>query len=477
MELKNILLVKLEDSSQVYPPFGLMYLAAALRSEDYKFEIFHETVSSKNLDKLYEKAKNADIVAFSVMTSPVLIKNLQVSKKIKEMGKPIVWGGMHPTMIPETTLKDDCVDYIILGDGEETFIKLLECLKENKEPEGIKGIGYKKGKELIVNGISDPIKDLDKYHLDWDDVEVERYIQPRFGKFKRVLPIITSRGCPHGCTFCYNHVVNKRRWRAHSSDYVIKELKKLKEKYRLDAVFFGDDNFFTRKDRAFEIVKELDLPWMADVRVDYINEEFVKKAKELKSEGFYVGVESGSDRILKDVINKGINVKQIDTAIGLCEKYGIKVESSLIVAFPSETKTEIRRTMSFMYYLYKKYDNVFFWAPKIYTPYPGTPLYFTSLDYGLQAPKSSREWATNLKIYECNLPWISKKVQKKIGLLYLMVGLAQMKKNLITLPFKKLEEWRWRNLNLFFPIELEFAALVSRSKKMTQLFFKYFRKH
>lgn len=472
---KKILLVKLEDlgNYQVYPPFGLMYLISSLRDHGYEFEIFHERATKKNLNILYEKAKESFLVAFSVMTSPSLYHTLQCSKELKKMKVPVVWGGVHPSMLPETTIKEHCIDYIILGEGEETFISLLKKLEAGEEPKNIEGIGFKKGKELNIEPMPAPLKDLDKYKLPWDCIDVERYIQPRFGGYRRVLPIITSRGCPHGCYFCYNQCINKRKWRGHSAEYIVKDILYLKKKYNLDAIFFGDDNFFTNKKRAFEIVEQIDLPWMADVRADYIDEEFAAKAGKLKCHGLYVGCESGSNRVLKDIINKGITTEKVERAVKVCGKHGIRMEASFVIAFPGESAKEIRQTMDFMLYLYNKYDNVFFWAPKIYTPYPGTPLFQTSLDYGLQELKTSYEWAITHRCYKCNLPWIKNK--RKMGLLFLMVGLAQMKNNILTWPIKKLEEWRWRTLNLSLPLELEVAGFLSRNRILTGLFFKYFR--
>jgi len=475
---KKILLVKLEDleNYQIYPPFGLMYLASSLKLHGYDFEIFHKRATKENMTLLLKKSKESFLVAFSCMTAPSLLHNLDFSKKIKKLGIPVVWGGIHTTMLPEVTIKEDFIDYIIVGEGEETFIKLINALESKKEPKNIPGLGYKKNNKIIINPMPEPIKDLDKYQLTWEGLNIEDYIQPRFGNFKRVLPILTSRGCPHACNFCYNQSVNKRRWRAHSAEYIIKEINKIKKEYNLDAVFFGDDNFFTNKQRALEIIKGIGLPWMADIRADYINEDFVKQIKELKCYGLYVGAESGSDRVLKEIINKGITTEKVETSIKICHKYKIEVETSFVIAFPTETKKEINKTMEFMYYLFKKYDNVFFWAPKIYTPYPGTPLFYTSIQHGLKPPKTCYEWATNLKIYRCHLPWIKEKNKRMLSLLYLMVGLAQMKKNIITWPIRKLEEWRWRNMNLKFPIELELAAFLSKNSTLISLFFKYFKK-
>ncbi|NQU88055.1 MAG: cobalamin B12-binding domain-containing protein [Mariniphaga sp.] len=279
---KKILLVKLEDNYQVYPPYGLMYLASALKSNGYEFEIFHERITRKNLNLLIKKAKDAFVVGFSVTTTPSLMAVLKSSQEIKRKYKtPIIWGGCHATMLPEINLKDKGVDFIIMKEGEESLIQLLKCLESGIEPKDVPGVGYKKKEGIKVNQFTKIIDNLDKYNYDfiWDYLDIKKYLSPRFGKYRRVLPVITSRGCPHDCYFCYNSFMYNRKWRKHNVEFVIKGINRLKEKYNIDGIYYIDDNLFTINDRGFKIIEKIGLPWIAQARADYITEKFAKRAR------------------------------------------------------------------------------------------------------------------------------------------------------------------------------------------------------
>lgn len=470
----KILLVKLEDPDcyQLYPPYGLMYISSALKLGGYDPVIFHERATGKNVKLLLKQAKNSLFVGFSVITSPSLIYNLDVSKNIKKLEIPVVWGGVHPTILPEITLKDKCIDYVVIGEGEETIIELAKVIEGRKNIDEVEGIGYRKHDEIIVKERRGFIQNLDMYSACWSDVDIKKYYQKRYN-FKKILPFLTSRGCPHRCKFCYNLAVHHKKWRAHSKDFVVKEIKRL-EDFGIEGLIFYDDNFFTDKKRAFSILSDINYPWFAEVRADYIDEEFIKNVKKYGCQELFIGAESGSDKVL-NIIQKDITTRQIENVVKICDKYNIRTTLSFMIGLPGETESDRHQTLDFMYMMDKNYKKVNLDGPKIYTPYPGTPLYEEIKKHGFKEPTTSEEWSRNFFRFKCNLPWIEEKERMKMELLYYMVQLAQMKTNPLTFIPKKLEDFRWRNKNFVLPIELELTKKLSNKRLFTKIFFKYIK--
>jgi anaerobic magnesium-protoporphyrin IX monomethyl ester cyclase len=212
----------------------------------------------------------------------------------------------------------------------------------------------------------------------------ETYFKVKNTESKLELPIgyvITTRGCPYKCTFCY-HPFNNRKIRMHSPGRVIDEIKYLAENYKIKTVQFADDLFFSKKSNAFEILdlmdkEKINLKWRAACRVNLIDEELVKRVKSSGCIELGIGVESGNQTIL-DNINKKNTVQDAERALTLCKKYNINYVASYMIGNVGETKETVRDTVNFR----KKYNpgmGGFFFA----TPYPDTELYNYALSHNL----------------------------------------------------------------------------------------------
>ncbi|MDI6902780.1 MAG: radical SAM protein [Methanocellales archaeon] len=474
--MSDVVLIRLEDPHhhQFYPPLGLLYVASALMLDGFTVKIFHEKGGNKKINRLRGMIndENPFLVAFSVFTGPHLYYNLKASEIIKEEhGVPVVWGGIHPTILPEVTINVPFIDYVVIGEGEETIVELAERLRRGRSVKGVNGLCYKENGNVIINEWRPFVKNLDRYVLPWELVDVEKYVQKQWG-VERVLPIITSRGCPYDCGFCYNTYVHKRRWRAHSPDYVISQVSFLKERYDIQGINFYDANFFTDKSRAFKILSSINMPWAAEVRADEFDMEFGKKMKEFLCRELFIGAESGSDRVLK-IINKEITTEQIDNAVKICNEFGIRASLSFMLGIPGETEEDIRRTVEFMYDLKEKYQCAKIFGPKVFTPYPGTPLYPKAIEFGLQPPTTSLEWARNFHRFKCNLPWVDNK--NLLESLYFICQLAQMNaKDPISKIIKSIEDFRWKNQHFKFLYEIEIVKTLAKSPMLVRLFFKHF---
>jgi anaerobic magnesium-protoporphyrin IX monomethyl ester cyclase len=290
--MKNVVLISLySDNAKAIPPLGLLYLATALNKGGYQAKIIHKRAAE--VDDIIKEVEGYEpiLVGMSVFTGYFNLEYIKLSKELKNLGFKIVWGNAHASLVPEKVLKQDYIDYIILGEGEKTLVELVQNIEGRNEYDKILGLGYKdQNGEIKINAKRDFIN-LDDYLIDWSLVDLEKYLFPYFSdKYQRVMVVTTSRGCPFNCQFCYNLVFNNRRWRAHSADKIIENLKPVIEKYRIDAIRFIDDNFFVDKSRAFKITEALGLPYLAESRVEYINEEFVENLKKTNCQEIILGL-------------------------------------------------------------------------------------------------------------------------------------------------------------------------------------------
>jgi len=466
----------LPEQNQTYPPVGIMSIASALRDKEFEVNIFHESATDSNLSYIVEKSKGALFTGLSVMTGKTLLPNLKLSRLLKSNNIPVVWGGIHPTFLPETTIKNEAVDFIIMGEGEESACEFAEKLKENSNLSLVKGLGYKKDGKIILNERSALISNLDKYRLNWDDIKVQNYLRP-FNGNETFLSYLTSRGCPHRCGFCYNLYFNNRHWRPISADFVIKDIKSLKDKYNFDGIDFLDDNFFTDKNRAFKIVSSIEMPWIAEVRADYVNEDFIKQCKDYNCYKLIMGCESGSDKTLK-AINKDTTIAQIENSAKLCYKYGIRFYCSFMMMMPGEGNYERDETIKFINKLMDTYKGIEIDGPKIYTPYPGTPLFALSKQLGWKEPQDIEEWSYyHRSMNPHRLGYIDSKDIKKYSALLgalavkrdILTKLSENKRiNIFTLfnqLYLKISEWRLKNCIYIFPFDIKLYILLMTIKR------------
>lgn len=391
-EQARILLVKINPPEFMnIPPLGLLYVGDALKKAGYKVQVLH--ISTEKVDEYVEKViETAPIyVGFSVFTGTTMRAYADMCRKIKKLSDiPIVWGNAHPSLLPEQCLQETYIDYVVIGEGEVTAVELAEALQGKRDLREVKGIGYKKNGESIITDPRPFIENLDDYCLDWSLVNVEQYLRS-FGEVDRMIHFVTSRGCPHRCGFCYNKRFNKRKWRAHSIDFVVSHLNRFKEQYHIGGIIFWDDEFIVNKQRALSIVEKVGLPYYCHCRIEYIDDEFARQLAETGCRYLLIGFESGSDRVLK-LITKDSTVSDISAGVRALANYpSVEVSGSIIFGFPTETRDEFRSTLRVITELLDIKNNMNF-TTGWYIPYPGSDLYDLALQHGFHPPRRTEDW-------------------------------------------------------------------------------------
>ncbi len=413
----------------VYVPLAILSIAAPLIAEGYRVKIIDQRIEPKWEKLLMDEIEKKPLcVGITALTGRQILYGIQASKIVETHSDiPVVWGGIHASLLPEQTVKNQYIDFVVQGEGEETFLELVHTLDEKRgNYRNIKGLWFKKNDSIIGNERR-KFLDMNTLHrIPFDLVDMEKYPMD--------LPIPTSRGCSYRCSFCYNVAYNCREWRSMSVGKTIEDIKYYTSKYNRKSIVFRDDNFFQSLPRMREICsrivsEKLDIKWTATCRVDIayrMTDEDFKLLIESGFRRFAIGIESGSQKVL-DTMKKDITIEQIMDVTKKAKSFGIPIIASFVAGDPSETQEDLNKTIDLITSLFEK-DPRFYFSLDLLTPYPGTELYDRVLTTGFHFPNRLEEWShferltsqfgSNLgkkhAIYGAKTHWISNKQKKTI---------------------------------------------------------------
>ena len=380
---------------------GIMYLGATLEENGFDVTYIDERFDDEK--DIYEAVRNGvKAVGVSAMTGYQLVRTEEIFKKVRGIDPSIftIMGGVHPSLLPEECLKEPFVDFVVIGEGEETLLELMQAIKDKKPFDKIESVGWKKpsgeGDEIRINN---PRKFIDP----------AEYVYPLTPTNKRYfvtaaktgeLSLPTSRGCPHRCRFCYNMVFNRKTWRPIPVDVFEKHLTRLLDDLKdvpFKHMFLLDDNISRNKARIKTIGKiltERNITWHSSIRPEYITEEMATLLDRSGCRGLLLGIESGSNRVLNEVIRKDLpnGVDDIKTCANHLSKTRIQAIYSFMCNIPSETSKDLRESMDLADWI-SRTDPKGRLSFYVYAPYPGTELYQEALSSGFKEPKNFGDWA------------------------------------------------------------------------------------
>ncbi len=353
------------------PPLGLCYISSYLKKNGIQ-EVTGVDLNIDTVDDLRKTlAINAGIVGIYCSTK-TLSESLKIAKIAKDYGSTVVIGGPHPTLCPEDTLKNDSVDFIIIGEGEIGFYELVDAIYHNKPYENISGIGYKdKQGKIVITPKDNWITDLDSLPFpDRSIFKLDKYAH-------RALTVTATRGCPYKCANCQpalNILCGKFRMR--SVDNVIDEIvKECILKYRIRYIHFVDNDLTVNKKWITEfcnklIELKLDIFWNIQGRVNTLDSHLMDLLKKAGCTTVSIGIESGSENIINQVLNKGIDLKSTKKLVDYAREIKFPIHVWLMIGIPGETKHDIENTINYALNL-----NAASIGFSIATPWPGTGFY------------------------------------------------------------------------------------------------------
>jgi len=394
----------LSEVGNMQQPLGVGYLGVVLEKAGFEVKIIDAPPLGWGIKEIVAETKKfqPDFIGLSVSTVDFnkTVKLAWALKKSRSV--PVIIGGPHVTAVPEEVMDFSCFDIGVIGEGEETIVELIQALVEKGNLRKVKGVVFREGKRIIKTAPRPFLEDLDKLPFPARHLMPSLFsYHPTPATYKKfpVGTMITSRGCPYHCTFCFRGVFgNKLRFR--SPESVVAEMEVLISQFGAKEIRLWDDTFNANPERVkaicqLMIKRGLKFPWTCLGRVDQVNRQMLALMKKAGCWQISYGIESGNEEILAS-INKGITKKMAKKAIEATYQVGIQSLGFFILGLPGETKATMEETIGFAKSLPLNAANF-----TIATPYPGTELWFLAKRCGFLKDVSYDKLLVNLpeKLY------------------------------------------------------------------------------
>lgn len=391
---------KITGQVEVEVPLGIASLAAVLEQDDHSCVVVDAILEgydqifdhkgcqafgltySQTAERLRKQAVELVLISciFFYQRSSALALAEEIKRQMPEL--PVVMGGVGAFIEPEELLQSGAVDWIVIGEGEQTVRELAGCLAQGQGQsiDDLDGICFLRGDKVVTQPKTCYVEDLDSlptpaYHL----FDLERYfsIGVPFGNKSRdrYLNVLSSRGCPFDCIFCAAKNIWSRRIRYRSAETVLAEIRHLVERYNIEEVHFSDENLTMDRQRAIAILKglkELGIRWTAPngLMVGTLDEELTAALAESGCYSVSLAIESGSPRVLREVIRKPLQMPKVFSAVRSLKKHGIHCRGFFMIGLPGETRREIWQTVLLSNHLRMEQNEIM-----VALPYPGTDLF------------------------------------------------------------------------------------------------------
>lgn len=362
-------------------PLGLLSISSYLAANGHQVRLYDRAVELQPLSEVAE-AFGPDIVGVSLISYKSIEDAIHVSSFFKRKGLPVVWGGPTASSLPKAVFKNDCVDAISVGEGEETWLELANaCAAGAPDFDAIPGLALRDGGGGVRFTAERPFMDLAKLpDTDWSFVDVEKYFQSSYG-CRRMLYLYSAKGCPFSCVFCYNKEFHRCTYRKRPIDPLLREIRYLVTAHGMDGVYFADELWCRNAREMHELCDALrglglDFVWGCQTRIGIFKQEDFEYMFRSGCRWVFFGVESGSKRILEKM-NKRLAYDKVAPTFAACKKAGIVAIGSFIAGFPEETEDDLRQTVAMIEQLDTTLINLNFFIVM-----PGSDIYYRLVSEG-----------------------------------------------------------------------------------------------
>lgn len=361
----------------ILPPLGLAYIAAILEETGHVVSIIDAEalgLDEETLKKaIYKERPEITGIYCTTLTFRGALKTAEL---VKEYGSIVVLGGPHLSAYPRECVQYDCIDFGIEGDGEYSFLELVDCLEKHMNPYHICGLVYKKQEKTFINP-SHIIEDIDAlpfpaYHL----LPMKKYYS--LTSDYPLATMITTRGCPYDCGFCFK-TPSRKRYRKRNPKKVADEMEYLIKEYRVREIMFYDDTIALDRNHILHLCEEIlhrgiRIKWESPIRVDNIDDGLISIMKRAGCRRLRFGVESGDPDILR-LMNKKIQLNKVKEAFEITKKAGIETFAYFMIGYYKETLESVAKTVRFAFNLNP--DYIMITKP---IPYPNTDLFIQAVE-------------------------------------------------------------------------------------------------
>ncbi len=392
-------------------PLALLSLAGPLVQSGFQVRLADEYATPGFERDVLREVEDALCLGISILTGPMISGAIRVASAIKARRPdfPIIFGGWHPSLAVEQTLREPYVDAIVRGQGELTFLELVQRIARGESWHGIKGLSFKDNGKMCheperpvanINDLPTPIYGL---------VDPGIYAA---ASGTRQLAYTSSVGCPYQCNYCTDQVFYKRRFNAYRAERVVSDLADLVPRYNIEDVPMFDSNFLVDRKRAVTIARGIiesgvKFRWDFQASTDFVAKMTDDEVALLAESGVWhigFGTESASRDVL-DLMNKRFQtVEQMVETARKTDRAGIHAVFNIILGYPGETEQDRQKTFRIMSDMAREYPDLSF-SPNIFTPYPGLPIWPQLKELGVREPQSLQEWET-FALGVNVLPWL-----------------------------------------------------------------------
>ena len=397
-----------------YIPFSILHLERAVRHLNLNVILIDENENQGYESIIKDNKDDILLVGISAITGYQIDGGIKFSKKVKDICPiaKIVWGGWHPTIVPEQTLNEPYIDFVIAGQGEKPFSELTLALLNNTNYVDIKGLAFKNGEHFKLNTPDEFCNLNDFPEVDYSLIDLNKYVLKTDFSERRLMYFATY-GCPFSCPFCSGSQIFKKKWFPKKIDTIISDLKYFKEKANIDSVLFWDDNFFSNKKFVLDFAQKLidenfNIVWEGSAHakafLNFFNEKDVKLLYNAGLRRVSTGAESGNDNVL-ELIKDNLSHNDVLKLIDLLKQNGMTTFFSTMVGFPLSEGNEIKSTFNLIRNA-KRIDNNVKVQINIYTPYPKTLLYKAAIEKGFKEPLKLSDWIYHSPA-KFKPPWIA----------------------------------------------------------------------
>lgn len=483
---KIVLFYPAYDGTPLGAPLCLLALASPLLEAGFDVCVIDAAIEANWRKRVVRECYDALCLGISVLTGPMIHAAVEIARLVKQTNVklPVIFGGWHPSLLPDQTLYADCVDVVVRGQGEKTLLEIAERLASGRGLSDIPGSSSKRT-GFVQHNPERPMVAL-------DDLPPPAFHLADFDAYERVsrvrkLAYATSVGCPYACNYCTDMVFYKRRFNALSAGRVVNEVTDFVSRYRIDEVAMLDSNFPVDIRRAIAIAtgfaeSPVRFRWTFQASTDFLSRMSDDEVRLLGESGVThmgFGTESTSAEVLKLMNKRHQRLNEMYETARKAQLGGIHVTFNLIFGYPGETEAHRIETLQTMSEIAHDFWNVSF-SPNIFTPYPGIPIWPQLRKLGVREPETLAQWA-DLPLGKTILPWLQgaelSRLRRMLEYFLLNNHIRKATKNhpllrqgvrrALGAPLR----WRIRAKNFSFPWELwlakSFEKITTRRSLLT----------
>lgn len=464
-------------------PLSILAIAAVVEGKE-EYAVVDGNLDPNPTESLIAiiQEHSVELLAVTVMPGPQTVGAVASCREIRARFPqlPIVWGGYFASNYTEATLKAGYVDYAVRGQGEQTFLELLDSLRGQRDLKDIPGLSYKDADGKARHNPERPMRNLDDFPwYPYHRIPSEKYFLPTF-LGKRTAVHQASLGCPYRCNFCGVVTFSGSREKMEAPARTVGILRHLVETYGVDAVQFYDNNFFLREDHTRELADRLaalKLRWWCEGRADVMMRYSDDTFEALRRAGctmIFFGAESGSNERLK-AMNKDLRAEDTVALASRIRRFGIIPEFSIIFGDPKDPESDTRECIGFIRQL-KRLNPDAEIIVEHYTPVPQRARMYGDVEGQVQFPTTPDEWATEhwqrfATQKDPQTPWLRPTTKQLIDNFELVVSSRWPTVQDIRLPgwgrlaLKALSSWRYRLGVYTAPLELKWMQQFIELRK------------